>query len=327
MTKVQRGSYASGIYVITNLVNGNRYIGSTKCFSKRWYEHRTCLVQSTHPNRHLQSAYAKYGVDAFTYSVLEYVEDERNLICREQYYIDTLKPAYNIRSEASSNRGLSPTPETRAKLSAALKGKVNTPENIERIRNLYKGKNLSEEHRTKIGMAHKGKTLSLEHRIKLGLKSKGHTLSPEARAKISAKRSGPRQPLSEEHRAKIGAAHRGGKRPSWHFSEEWRAKRSALMKKRDISYLTEAAAKATRGKPLSEQHKAKLSAASRGKVITQETRDKIAASLRGHVPVNKGKKLSDEERARLKKVRSTPEYRAKLSESAKRRHIGKQPPS
>ena len=52
---------------------------------------------------------------------------------------------------------------------------------------------LSPETRAKISAALSGRTFSAEHRAKIGAAFKGRTLSPEHRAKISAAKKGRRR--------------------------------------------------------------------------------------------------------------------------------------
>lgn len=81
-----------GIYIITNLINGKRYIGQSIDIEKRFWGHR-CISHET--NVHLKRALKKYGKENFKYEVLEECLPEE-LDDREIYYISTLKPEYNV---------------------------------------------------------------------------------------------------------------------------------------------------------------------------------------------------------------------------------------
>ena len=77
-----------GIYKITNKVNGKFYIGSSKDINFRIRRHFNSLKSCTHPNKHLQSAFNKYGKENFIVEILELCSIE-NIITREQYYLDS----------------------------------------------------------------------------------------------------------------------------------------------------------------------------------------------------------------------------------------------
>lgn len=81
----------SGIYTITNIVNGKRYIGSSKDMTYRWSQnHRPQLRAGNHHNRHLQAAWNKYGEDAFKFQKVEECK-ESLLLEREGYWIENYR--------------------------------------------------------------------------------------------------------------------------------------------------------------------------------------------------------------------------------------------
>lgn len=114
-----------GIYIIKNRINGKMYIGQSHSILCRWMAHRSVLRSGRCPNRHLQSAWNKYGENAFEFSILELcnVEDLDN---REEYWIkhfDAVNHGYNIRDGGNTSRGWKMNDEGRRHISEALKGK------------------------------------------------------------------------------------------------------------------------------------------------------------------------------------------------------------
>lgn len=107
----------SGIYKILNLLNGKCYIGSSEYLSRRLKDHRVYLKNNTHPCRHLQNSYNKYGISAFVYGIIEYCEVE-DLLKNEQYWIDKthISVRYNKRVIAESNKGFKFSEESKEKL-------------------------------------------------------------------------------------------------------------------------------------------------------------------------------------------------------------------
>ena len=96
-----------GIYKITNTANGKFYIGSSVNIERRWNEHKRELKNNRHHSILLQRAFLKYGEDSFSFEIIENT-DEKNLLKREQYYLDKLKPyekniGYNISPKAQNN--------------------------------------------------------------------------------------------------------------------------------------------------------------------------------------------------------------------------------
>ncbi len=141
----------SGIYKINNNVSGKSYIGSAANLKNRFNEHKSDLRLNKHSNPHLQNSYNKYGKENFVFSVIEYVEDENNLIEREQFWINTLKVlnrkyGYNIAPIAGSTLGLKHSSETKKKISEALMGRTRSMETKQKISNTRKGKYMGNKH-------------------------------------------------------------------------------------------------------------------------------------------------------------------------------------
>ena len=82
----------SGVYKVTNIVTGDFYIGSSQDIKQRWARHKSPSAWRYHPGVKLYQAYAKYGLNNFTFEI---IEETDNLKEREQYWIEQLKPSYN----------------------------------------------------------------------------------------------------------------------------------------------------------------------------------------------------------------------------------------
>lgn len=78
----------SGIYKIICLVTKKFYIGSaTNLYKRLVYGHLKSLKNNCHNNSYLQNSYNKYGINNFTFEILEFVEDFSLLRKIEQDYI------------------------------------------------------------------------------------------------------------------------------------------------------------------------------------------------------------------------------------------------
>ena len=124
----------SGIYAIENIASGKRYVGSTTNLKKRHREHFWMLRNRRHWAKALQSAWNKYGEQAFRLVVIEFC-DKTLLVEREQYHIDT-RSEYNCRPTAHNQLGFRHSEETKAKLAATMREKIDRYRSmgIERMR-------------------------------------------------------------------------------------------------------------------------------------------------------------------------------------------------
>lgn len=98
----------SGIYTITNLINGKIYVGYTNDFSRREAQHQSNLRLEKHQNDHFSKAVKKYGINNFKFEILEECE-ERFLASQEHYWCTMLNThndnfGYNLRPTHPENK-------------------------------------------------------------------------------------------------------------------------------------------------------------------------------------------------------------------------------
>ena len=107
--------YNGGVYCITNLKNNKKYVGQTYDLKYRWMRHKSDLNCGRHHNKHLQSAWNKYGEDSFAYSILEYcpieILDDREIYWIEFYNVLDSKYGYNLADGGLGCRGYKHTDE------------------------------------------------------------------------------------------------------------------------------------------------------------------------------------------------------------------------
>lgn len=159
-----------GVYLISS--ERGQYVGSSSNIKGRWSQHRYQLRNKTHANKKLQNAWNKYGEDNFKFEILS-ICSEALLLFHEQYYIDTLKPRYNLVLVAGRNTGM-----------------VHSPEAIAKMSKVGRGRKLSKAARKKISLANRKRVQSEETRAKISASNKGRRNSPEAIAKIAASKLG-----------------------------------------------------------------------------------------------------------------------------------------
>lgn len=134
----------SGIYLMFNKVTGDYYIGSasTDRFYARFYSHLISLKGS----KILKNAVRKYGIDNFSFIVLELFpevvnkENNKKLLDLEDFYLKWLLPNYNILTEAGNSFGYKHTELSRIKMKSNY-----SQSRHDQIVNLNKGNKLSKE--------------------------------------------------------------------------------------------------------------------------------------------------------------------------------------
>jgi group I intron endonuclease len=181
------------IYIITNMVNGKKYVGLTNSLSKRWNKHKN--AKGSAPALH--SAIKKYGIENFDFvhyaSAFGPDAAKTIEIAVIAEYNTQVPNGYNL--TAGGDGTLEPSPDLRQRLSDSHKGKAQ-----------------SEETKRK-------RSESLKKAYAEGRRSprSGWKLSDEAKLKLSESKKGNKNPmygkrLSKEHSQKISEATRGLKK-------------------------------------------------------------------------------------------------------------------
>lgn len=98
--RVLTGTAPSGIYKVTNILTNEIYIGKSTDIAKRWQGHvkSACGLEGV-ADSVFQRALKKYGIQNFTFELLEKVPKEK-LTEKEKFYIsfyDTINYGYNQR--------------------------------------------------------------------------------------------------------------------------------------------------------------------------------------------------------------------------------------
>jgi group I intron endonuclease len=274
----------SGIYSIAHGGSGKCYVGSAMNITRRWWTHTSQMRAGKHANQKLQRSWNKYGEGSFTFSILEAVDDAANLVPREQFWMDKIRPFFNISPTAGSPLGVKHTKEAREnmgrsrlgrkltdahkkKLSIAMTGKVKPPEGIALHKKSMTGRKQSPEHIAKRAKAMTGRKLSAEQIEKMSAAQRGIPKSDEMKRKMSIAHTGKK--LSAEHIEKVVKALTGR-----FVSDETKAKIGAANKGRKHG-------------PCSDEKKASMSSSMMGRIWTKDellrrsasrARNKIAAS-------------------------------------------------
>jgi group I intron endonuclease len=117
------------------LKNGKSYVGSSVNLRKRLINYYSILNLKAEIKRNKSIIYRsllRYKHYNFSLEILEYCEPSAT-ISREQYYLDMLKPAYNILKIAASSLGFKHSKNTIAKIKSRLTGRTQTKEHIAKI--------------------------------------------------------------------------------------------------------------------------------------------------------------------------------------------------
>lgn len=167
----------AGIYLWTHKESNKLYIGSAIDLSKRLSNYYSIGYLTRYSNSIICNALYSHGYSKFSLTIIEYIdisnsskEEAKKLILeREQFYLDTLVPDYNILKIAGNLLGFKHSKEALSKMSLAKSGK-NNPMHGKIGENCPSfGSTVSEEHRLKLSIINKNKKYKQETLDKISL--------------------------------------------------------------------------------------------------------------------------------------------------------------
>lgn len=212
--------FKTGVYAIEHVASGKAYVGSSFDVFGRWKSHRHMLRNGRHHSRRLQRSWTKHGEGSFVFRVLLWCDKEHRFEY-EQMCIDAMNSyteGLNGAPFAGSHRDVRHTPESRAKLSKAGKGRPHSESHKKAISEALKG-NKNAEGRT-LTDAH---ISALRERMMGNQYTKGKKLPAFFSAKLSTRNIGNTYgaankgvPKSEKAKASMSI----GQKRRW---ENWRA--------------------------------------------------------------------------------------------------------
>lgn len=167
------------IYVIENKINNKKYVGQTTNPTKRWKKHKIDDVKN--PNLIIGKAFIKYGIENFTFSIIEECPDDM-ISEKEQYWINKLNTycknknslGYNMTKggeamfgDSNPFYGKTHSDETKKTLSKLAKERVGE-------RNPFYGHSHSEETKQRISKANKGRKQTAQEKKQRSEKQLGN---------------------------------------------------------------------------------------------------------------------------------------------------------
>ncbi|MBR8475834.1 NUMOD3 domain-containing DNA-binding protein [Burkholderia cenocepacia] len=203
------------------------YIGQTINLKKRQSEHIAKLRSGTAHNQALQNAFSQYGEASVRFEpVLICSRDPETLALYEQIVLNAYIERYGARgvfnyrvANVNSSIGTKRSDETRARISAALKGRQLSPDSIARGVAKRIGRKQSVEAIAKRTAKQTGIKRSAETRARMSEAARARGVSPETIAKGLATRAANRAArggaISERHAAHLrNLADRNRKTPA-----------------------------------------------------------------------------------------------------------------
>lgn len=222
----------TGIYLLTNLVNGKKYVGQSTDINRRFSEHLRSAQPDKYPQKSerdancpIHKAMVKYGVNNFSLTILEECPKEQ-LNEQERYWIEKLNTyidngqGYNVTKGGQENFGLKGEKHSQAKL---------TQKEVDHIKTLLKETNMTLVEIMEIYPFVSKSTLSLINNGKTwAVEGETYPLRVMSTANKGAKNG--RAKFSEDQVMEIRTKHSQGVSPKELYSEYGKIASEAAIK-------------------------------------------------------------------------------------------------
>lgn len=146
----------AGVYILYNTINNSYYVGSSSNLARRMSSYFS-FANLNHPknkNMIICKALLKYDYKPFSLMIVEYCSISE-LQGREQFWINTLNPNYNVLKYAFNSLGYKHTPESLKLMSQSAILRVHAESTKERI-----SKSIIKEKNPFFGKTHTAETLA-----------------------------------------------------------------------------------------------------------------------------------------------------------------------
>jgi len=179
-----------GIYKIENLINNKIYVGKSEVsVENRLNEHK----KGYKSNQHLQRAIKRYGIDNFTFEILE--ECSKEDCCeKERQWINKLNcmfpNGYNYTSGGENASGFTYSEVSKIKMSKSAKIRCSNSIECQRMSQMASDRVWNSEDRIKVS-----NTLKELYKDKTKVPMYGKKHSEETKQKMSEDRKGNKHPM------------------------------------------------------------------------------------------------------------------------------------
>lgn len=154
------------VYLIFNNINGKVYVGKTKNYKKRINRHKNIATDANNESGSLvHRAIKKYGIDNFTFCILQTFGNEKDCFAAEIYWVRYYKSnatkygnefGYNLTEGGEGPSGAKRSKDTKKKQSLNKLGKKRSEEDRKKMSIGRSGMILSQSHKDNMSKSRTG---------------------------------------------------------------------------------------------------------------------------------------------------------------------------